>query len=59
MGLADHMGVVAGDAWQALKLAGIVPPDDVGDLGELMEWLGREHDATTIWGTAVIDGDAA
>lgn len=59
MGLADHMGDVAGDAWQALKLAGIVPPEDVSDLDELMAWLGREHGATTIWGTSVLDEDEA
>lgn len=55
MGLADHMGDVAGDCWQALRLVGIEPPEDVGALNELMEWLGREHGAKTVWGTSVVN----
>jgi hypothetical protein len=55
MGLADHMGDVAGDCWRALELAGVEIPDDIGALNELMQWLGREHGATSIWGTKITD----
>lgn len=55
MGLADHLGDVASDVWKALTDVGLKPPSEVGDLSELMEWLGREHGATTVWGTSVVD----
>lgn len=61
--LADHMGDAMGDALEALKQIGITPPgildfEDAGDPdydGALMRWLGREHNATTIWGTSVLE----
>lgn len=55
MGLADHLGDVAEDVWKALKDIGVVPPEEATDLSELMEWLAREHGATSIWGTPLVD----
>lgn len=61
--LADHMGDAMTDALEALKQIGITPPsildfEDAGDYdyeGSLMRWLGKEHSATTVWGTSVLE----
>jgi hypothetical protein len=61
--LADHMGDAMEDALEALKQIGITPPsildfEDDGQYeydGALMRWLGKEHAATTVYGTSVLD----
>lgn len=59
--LSDHMGDAMEAALEALKQAGLeVPVSDLADRGddfdgELMRWLGRNHSATTLYGTSVLD----
>lgn len=62
MSLADGLGDVWDDAYEALKQIGIeVPPEPetlsryyaTHDDHSLGKWLAREHGASTVWGTSL------
>jgi hypothetical protein len=56
--LADHMGDAMDDAMQALKQVGIEPPEEMDDDDfDLGDWLARNHGATTVWGTSLLEED--
>lgn len=64
--LADHMGDVWDDAYQALKQIGVIIPDEpegltrayaATDEHQLGDWLARNHGATTVWGTSLLGED--
>ena len=63
LSLADHMGDVWDDAYEALKQIGIEVPAEPWELTRayaatddhaLADWLARDHGATTVWGTSLI-----
>lgn len=64
LSLADHMGDASEDAMRALKQIGIEVPWDYegsphGDEGmyNVAHYLATHHDATTLWGTTLLDDD--
>lgn len=48
--LTDNTGDVSDAVYRALKLMGIEPPDDNGQLSNLGQWLEENHDAKGLWG---------
>lgn len=57
MGNEDNSSDFAGAAWHALKQIDINPPEDVGDVSELRQYLGREHGAVSRWGESTYEED--
>lgn len=58
MHLADHLGDVAGDVFEAARQAGLVTKEQAarfGDMLELGEFLARRYGATTVWGTSLVE----
>lgn len=52
--LADHMGDMASDIYEALEQAKIITKEEsreFSDLSELSGFLVLEHQAKTVWGT--------
>lgn len=52
--LADHMGDMADDIFEALDQIGIEIPSEVDDLDALGQWLGLEYGCKTLRGTSLI-----
>lgn len=54
--IADHMGDVSNELYEALRQLGEVPPDDLEELHELGSWLGSKG-ITTLYGTSMKDDE--
>lgn len=66
MSLADHLGDAYSDCEQALKQIGIEVPSILDSPLEnpdhwehLADFLAREHGATTVWGTSLLNEEDA
>lgn len=58
--LADHMGDVASDVWEALSQADLLKgkrPLDFDEMRDMAVFLGAEYGATTLYGTQLTDDE--
>ena len=55
--LADHMGDAWADALEALKQIGIEAPELDDFDAEFGDWMARNHNATTVWGSSLLSED--